>query len=49
MQETERFKTNFANTSHELRTPLHGIMGLAENLLTEARQRACSRCLKHST
>ena len=40
MQATESFKNQFlANTSHELKTPLHGIMGLAENLLTEARQR----------
>ena len=40
MQATERFKNQFlANTSHELKTPLHGIMGLAENLLAEARQR----------
>ena len=40
MQATEHFKNQFlANTSHELKTPLHGIMGLTENLLTEARQR----------
>jgi two-component system, sensor histidine kinase ChiS len=33
-----RLKDDFmANTSHELRTPLHGIFGLAQNMLSDAR------------
>ncbi len=38
LMKADRIKDMFlANTSHELRTPLHGIMGLTESLLREAK------------
>ncbi len=43
LQEKEQFRSHFlASVSHELRTPLHGMIGLTESALEEARQR-CSQ------
>ena len=40
LQEADKRKDQFlANTSHELRTPLHGLINIAESVLTQERER----------
>lgn len=47
LQETDRLKDQFlANTSHELRTPLHGIINIAETVLSHEKERLHQKGLK---
>lgn len=47
LRAADKLKDEFlANTSHELRTPLHGIMNLAENVMTKERDRLSDGALQ---
>ncbi|UPK43923.1 response regulator [Paenibacillus pabuli] len=47
LKKADKVKDQFlANTSHELQTPLHGIMSIAQNLVTQQKDRFDQRSLK---
>jgi sensor histidine kinase YesM len=47
LKKADKLKDQFlANTSHELRTPLHGIMNIAQNVMTKDKERLTPGSLK---
>ncbi|WP_238188541.1 ATP-binding protein [Paenibacillus sp. L3-i20] len=47
LKKTDKLKDQFlANTSHELRTPLHGIMNIAQSVVSKEKEKLQDRSLK---
>ncbi|WP_235857493.1 ATP-binding protein [Paenibacillus albiflavus] len=47
LKQADKLKDQFlANTSHELRTPLHGIMNIAQTVVTKDREKMSERSVK---
>ncbi|MBP1991590.1 hybrid sensor histidine kinase/response regulator [Paenibacillus eucommiae] len=47
LKKADKLKDQFlANTSHELRTPLHGIMNIAQTVVTQEREKMNARSVK---